>query len=209
MSTQSVELVFGSAFGFKSYQSGIVQSALAVGELVGVFVQTLQNDRYKKFAEKANVRDEEPRPEKHLYLSIPAGVLGLSGGLFWYAWSSYQDQPPHWIIPCIGLGFVGFGIMSVVTAVSLYITQAYQAHAASAIAAVAFGENSFAAFLPFAVQSMYRTLGFQWASSLLAFVALGLTCAPIILIFKGQSIRAHGQTMKSDTNPQSSNGSNG
>ncbi len=93
------------------------------------------------------------------------------------------------MVPTIGLAFVGFGIVIIITAVDMYITDAYTKFAGSAIAAVALGENLFAAWLPLAAKSMYTNLGFQWASSLLGFVALALTLAPIGLVFKGETIR--------------------
>ena len=81
-------------------------------------------------------------------------------------------------------------------AIMMYVTDAYAKYAASASAAVCFGENIFAAFLPLAAQSMYTNLGFQWASSLLAFIALGLSFAPIVLVWKGTSIRERSPFMR-------------
>lgn len=72
-----------------------------------------------------------------------------------------------WILPTVGLGFVGFGVQIVVTAAAMYVTDAYSKFAGSAIANVAFGENMMAAWLPLATRRMYNVLGFQWASSLL------------------------------------------
>jgi hypothetical protein len=69
------------------------------------------------------------------------------------------------------------------------VVDAYAKYAASAIAGIAFLENFMSAFLPLATQSMYRTLGFNWASSLLGFIALALSCIPLILLRFGKSIR--------------------
>ena len=78
----------------------------------------------------------------------------------------------------------------------MYITDSYTKYAASAIAAVAFGENIAAAFLPLASQSMYANLGFHWASTLLAFLAFVLSCAPIVLVWKGRAIREKSPFMR-------------
>jgi hypothetical protein len=104
-----------------------------------------------------------------------------------YGWSIFQ---PYWIVTAIGLALTGFASIVIVNAASIYVTDAYSDYAASAIAAVAFGENTFAAFLPLAAKPMYHRLGYQWASSLLGFVALALTLAPIALLWKGQTIRS-------------------
>lgn len=81
-------------------------------------------------------------------------------------------------------------------AIMMYITDAYDKYAASASAAVCFGENIAAALLPLASQSMYMRLGFHWASTLLAFLALGLGCAPIVLVWKGRVIREKSPFMR-------------
>lgn len=114
--------------------------------------------------------------------------------LFFYGWTSHPFLP--WILPAVGLAFIGFGVTVVMQAIMMYITDAYAKHAASASAAVCFGENMFAAFLPLAAQSMYTKLNFQWASSILAFIALLLSFAPIVLVWKGPYIRAHSPFMR-------------
>ena len=64
-------------------------------------------------------------------------------------------------MPSIGLALIGFGSMAVMQTIMMYITDAYERYTASASAAVCFGENLFAAFLPLAATSMYTSLGYQ------------------------------------------------
>lgn len=187
MMTQSVAQVYSTNYDFSNPASGLVQIALFVGEAVGFLACLPQNAYYQRSAARNSVKVGVPIPEARLPLSILASLIGLAGGLFWYAWSSFAHI--HWIMPTIGLAIVGFGIMVIITAVSMYITDAYTKYAGSAIAAVVFGENILAAVLPLATKAMYTNLGFQWASGLLGFVALALTLAPIVLLFKGQTIR--------------------
>lgn len=85
--------------------------------------------------------------------------------------------------------------MCVVTAVDLYITDAYAAYAGSAIAAVTFGENLVSGLLPLSTMRMYDRLGFHWASSVLAFVSLALCVAPVVLVWKGEGIRRRSRFM--------------
>lgn len=186
ISTQSIGQVYTQNYNFTLYQTGYVQTALLAGEALGCIACLPQNTYYLRSG--ARSRDGNPIPEARLPLSIPASFIGLAGGLFWYAWTSADPSLP-WILPTVGLGFVGFGIMCVVHAVVNYLTDAYTLYAASAIAAEAFGENVLAAFLPLAAKRMYAVLGFGWASSLLGFAALGLSFAPIVLVWKGGEIR--------------------
>ena len=192
--TQSVAQVYSTNYNFSDSASGLVQIAQFLGEAVGFFACLPQNAYYQRSAARNAVEVGVPIPEARLPLSIVASLIGLTGGLFWYAWSSFARV--HWILPTIGLAIVGFGIMVIITTVSLYITDAYTKYAGSAIAAVVVGENMFAACLPLATKAMYTKLGFQWASSLLGFVALALTLAPILLLLKGETIRKRSKFIK-------------
>lgn len=191
--TQSVPVVFTGAYGWPMYTGGVVQAAIAIGETVGIVAFLYQNKIYINSAANNPEKPGVPVPESILHLSIPSTIFGLAGGLFMYGWGSLSS---YWIVPAIGLGLVGFGIMCIVIAAVVYVTDSYSGYAASAIAAVAFGENTFAALLPLAAKPMYIRLGSQWASSLLAFIALALTLAPTILLWKGDVIRSKSKAIK-------------
>lgn len=193
ISTQSIPLVFSDTYGWPSYTDGVVQAAIGVGQVIGLLACTLQNRVYTRSASHNPDSPGIPIPEYILHLSIPSTALALAGGLFMYGWGIYQS---HWIVLAVALALIGYASMVIVTAVSIYITDSYAGYAASAIAAVAFGENIFAAFLPLAAKPMYVRLGYQWASSLLAFVALALTLAPVVLLLKGRTIRAKSVAIK-------------
>jgi hypothetical protein len=194
MFTQSIAQVYSGLYGWTFYETGLVQAAIVVGELVGLAAQLGQDDLYFRSATRNTENPGQPIPEARLYLSIPASFIGLTGGLSYFAWTSYPTLP--WIVPTIALAFVGFGMFCCTTAVTGYLLDAYSKYAASAIAGAAFLENALAAFLPLATQSMYRKLGFQWASSLLAFLALLLSFLPVVLVLCGRRIRAKSPFMK-------------
>jgi hypothetical protein len=190
IATQSVPQVYSTLYTFTEPQTGFVQASIVVGEVLGFLACAFIEDPYfaRASAGKARIVGGKLQlPEVRLYLAIPASFLGLAGGLFIYGWTSYADLA-YWA-PTAGLLLIGFGSVVVMQAIMMYITDAYDNYAASASAAVCFGENIFAAFLPLASQSMYTKLGFHWASTLLAFVAFGLSCAPIVLVWKGKLIR--------------------
>ncbi|KAF2660124.1 MFS general substrate transporter [Lophiostoma macrostomum CBS 122681] len=188
MFTQSIVQVYGGLYEWGYFPTGIVQIAVVVGEAVGLLASIYQDELYFRSGDKNHEIPGKPIPEARLYLSIPGSFVGLTGGLFFYAWTSEPTLP--WYLPTIGLGFVGFGMFTVVTAVTGYILDCYAKYTGSAIAGVAFLENIFAAFLPLATQSLYRDLGFSWASSLLGFLALALSFIPLVLQAKGKTIRA-------------------
>lgn len=197
IATQSVPQVYSTLYAFTEPHTGLIQASVVIGELLGFLTCAFIGDVYFARASSGSAKiigGELQLPEVRLYLAIPASFLGLAGGLFIYGWTSYADLS-YWA-PTAGLLLVGFGSMVVMQAIMMYITDAYTKYAASASAAVCFGENMFAAFLPLASQSMYTTLDFHWASSLLGFFALVLSCAPVILVWKGKVIREKSRFMR-------------
>ncbi|KUJ21968.1 MFS general substrate transporter [Mollisia scopiformis] len=187
----SVPQTFSTNYGFNKFENSLIQLALSVGAVVATIINPIQDHQYLVSAKRS--RDGHTIPEARLYSSVPGSLL-FTAGLFWYGWANY----PHvlWVVPMFGIGFVGFGIYSIYLAVVTYLTDSYEKYAASALSAASLGRNTFGAFLPLASPALYTNLGFQWASSLLGFIALVLTLAPVILIVKGEEIRKRSPFMK-------------
>lgn len=194
MFTQSIVQVYGELYNWSYFGTGLVQSAIVVGEIIGLVASLYQDRLYFASAKNNTENPGQPVPEARLYLSVPGSFFGLMGGLFFFAWTSYSSIP--WIVPTIALALVGFGMMCSIAAVTSYVVDAYEKYAASAIAGIAFLENVMASFLPLATQSMYRTLGLNWASSLLGFIAFILCLIPLVLLRYGTSIRARSPFMR-------------
>lgn len=195
--TQSTAQVFSQLYGWQEYSIGYLQGAIVVGEALGWLCGLYGTRLYFQSAQRNSETPGESIPEARLYVAVPASFVGLAGGMLVYAWTSYPWIP--WICPAIGLALVGLGIQVVVSAVADYVIDAYAAsgYGGSAISAVAFGENVVAGFLPLAAQSLYTNLGFQWASTLLAFVALLLSLAPVVFVWKGRWFRERSPFMQS------------
>lgn len=192
--TQSITQTYATDYGWGTFLTSEVQAAVLVGEILGFLASLYQNRLYFRSAARNKESPGTPIPESRLWLSIPGSIIGLTAGFFWYAWTSSPSLP--WILPSIGTAMVGFGIFTVASAVTNYVSDAYAKYAGSALSAVAFGENMFGAFLPLAAQAMYTNLGFGWASSLLGFMGLGLSVAPVVLLVGGRQIRRRSPFMK-------------
>lgn len=201
--TQSIPLVYTTLYDWSEWQADIVQVSLLIGEFIGLLLCMIQDfviyPRYSdrrsqklNFGQKSAPKSEKlpPNPEARLYSSVPASLLGLTAGFFIYGWTSKPESNYTWILPSLGLLLIGIGIMVIVQAVTTYITDCYPTNANSAVSCIAFGENMFAAFLPLAARAMYNNLGFEWASSLLGFLAIAVSAGPLLLIVIGPQIRA-------------------
>ncbi|KAI9703096.1 MAG: hypothetical protein M1820_005968 [Bogoriella megaspora] len=192
--TQSVEQVYRELYAWDAVQAGYVQAAIAIGEVLGCGLCALTNHWYYASAARNTEVPGTPIPEARLYGAIIGGFFGVTGGMFVYGWTSYPTI--HWMAPAIGLAMVGFGTTAVVTSLANYLADAYSKFVASAYGAVGLVENTSLAFLPFAATAMYTNLGFQWASSLLAFVSLALVVTPFAVFRWGKEIRSRSPFMR-------------
>lgn len=195
--TQSVEQVFMGLYDWSVAQTGYVQCAIVIGECIGWSLNFLSRKLYFASASRNAEVPGAPIAEARLYMAVIGGVFGISGGMFTYAWISYPIIP--WIAPAVGLAMVGAGSVLVVAGVTDYVVDAYSHYAGSAMGAVATGENIFCAFLPLATFSMYNDLGFNWASTLLAFISLVLSLVPTLMFIWGKEIRARSTFMNKMT----------
>ncbi|PWN25066.1 MFS general substrate transporter [Jaminaea rosea] len=202
--TQSVEQVYLELYGWDATQAGFVQAATVVGELCSIPFLFLTNSLY--WADARRNGRGTPRAEARLHLALPGGLIGVTGGMMVYAFSSYPHV--HWMGPTVGLAMVGCGSVIVINCVASYVVDAYADVAGSAMTALALGENSFIAFLPLAAQPMYTRLGLNWASFLLACVSLALSTIPLFVFAKAwkvgprgylREVQSRGRTLESRT----------
>jgi len=84
---------------------------------------------------------------------------------------------------------VGFGFIFLYNSVNNYLVDTYQHQAASALAAKTFLRSIWGACVVLFTVQMYHTLGYQWAGSLLAFIALACCAIPYVFYFFGARIR--------------------
>lgn len=177
--------VFESQYGFNSGEAGLAYLGLGVGFCVGQFTVAPFSDWYIK---RQKVSRGSSLPEDRL----PPLLLGASFvpvGLFWYGWSA--EAHTHWIVPIVGTGFVGIGILYVFLSIQMYLIDTFTIYAASAIAANTVIRSLFGAIVPLAGPALYARLGLGWGNSLLGFIAIAFAPFTILLIKFGAKIRTN------------------
>lgn len=70
-----------------------------------------------------------------------------------------------------------------------FLVDAYPLYAASALAANSFVRSSFAAGFPLFSTILYNKLGYQWASTLLAFLSVLMAPFPVLFFIYGKKLR--------------------
>lgn len=127
-----------------------------------------------------------PPPELRL-VPMMASCWFIPAGLFIFAWSSYPEI--SWWGPAMGGFAVGFGFIFLYNSANNYLVDTYQHAAASALAAKTCIRSFWGAGVVLFTNQMYDTLGYQWASSLLAFIGLACCAIPFLFWFFGEKIR--------------------
>ena len=94
-----------------------------------------------------------------------------------------------WIVPVIASSLWGAGIFVVTLAMLNYVVDSYQSYSASAIAGANVVRNGLGAVFPLFTLQMYQRLGIHWASSVFAFLSLGLLPVPWLLFRYGPKLR--------------------
>ncbi|KAI8725590.1 MFS domain-containing protein [Fusarium sp. LHS14.1] len=183
-------LVFRTNHDMNLWQAGLTWLGIMVGLLLAAGSTPFwANIRAKllKQHEKETGQIGGSEPEFRLPPAILGAIL-IPCGLFWFSWTTYSSI--HWIVPIIGSAVFGCGTLLVFTGIFTFLVDAYPKYAASALAANSFARCSFAAAFPLFGIQMYEKLGYQWASSLLAFLTVAMAPFPYLFFKHGKALRA-------------------
>ncbi|KAF5357193.1 hypothetical protein D9756_006598 [Leucocoprinus leucothites] len=176
---------FATTYGFSPGVGGLAYLGLGVGFFAAtIFGAKFADQVYNYLATKNN---GVGKPE----MRIPAlsfGSLFIPVGLFWYGWSAQAKI--HWIMPIIGSGIFGFGMMTTFLPIQLYLVDTFT-YAASALAGASLFRSLLGFAFPLFGAQMFAALGEGGGNSLLAGLAIVLGIPfPVWLYFKGEEIRA-------------------
>jgi MFS family permease len=176
--------IFIEQYGFSAGEAGLAYLGIGVGFILGLLATGFYSDRIVKKKRQTKA----PKPEDHLIPLIVGAVL-VSIGLFIYGWTAYYNR--HWIVPIIGSGFFGLGMLCAFMPIQVYLVETYTIYAASAIASNTVLRSVLGAVLPLAGRKMYQTLGLGWGNSLLGFVSVAFIPVPLVLVKYGEAIRSN------------------
>ncbi|KAI1178144.1 major facilitator superfamily domain-containing protein [Nemania sp. FL0916] len=176
-------LVFGDGYGFNLWQTGLSFLGISTGMMIGAATNPVWHRIHHRLVKQNNGL---PEPEFRLASTIMGAVL-VPIGLFWFAWTSFPWV--HWILPIIGSAIFGCGTLLSFNGIFTFLVDTYPLYAASAMAANSFLRCAFAAAFPLFGKQLYYAVGYQWASSLLAFITLALMPLPYVFFKYGKQLR--------------------
>ncbi|KAF7956899.1 hypothetical protein EAE96_004223 [Botrytis aclada] len=183
----AIPVQFALARGYGPVTSELPFLALLLGTIFGGTANILNN---KFYTCKFEANDNQPVPEARLP-PMMIGSIFFAAGLFIFGWTSAPSI--HWVAPCIGLVFMGFGFFTIFQSALNYLIDTFSSCAASAVAAQTFVRALFAALFPLFVTPMFQNLGIEWGSSVLGFVATVLIPIPFLFYVYGKRIRMKGK----------------
>ncbi|KAI9833028.1 MAG: hypothetical protein M1819_003860 [Sarea resinae] len=178
-------VVFSEGKGYSPGVTGLMFIPLAVGVIASAACSPVVNIHYLRMCKR--YAGKPPAEVRLVPMMISCWLIPV--GLFIFAWSSYPRL--IWVGPALGGFPVGFGFIFLYNAANNYLVDCYQHQAASALAAKTFIRSIWGAATVLFTAQMYHRLGYQWASSLLAFIALACCAIPYVFYFKGAAIRGY------------------
>ncbi|KAI9741559.1 MAG: hypothetical protein M1818_004365 [Claussenomyces sp. TS43310] len=176
-------VVYQEGKGYSASSTGLMFIPLAVGVLLSAVCAPLVNSHYLKLSAKY---DGKPPAEIRL-IPMMISCWCIPIGVFIFGWTSYPRL--HWAGPAFGGFPVGFGFIFLYNSANNYLVDSYQHQAASALAAKTCIRSFWGAGVVLFTTQMYHRLGYQWASSLLAFIGLACCAIPFGFYFFGAKIR--------------------
>ncbi|KAF2269604.1 MFS general substrate transporter [Lojkania enalia] len=183
--------VFQNNHGFTISQLGCTFLGLFVGMLLGIASDPFWKRSYQKLVRRRETQGGEPggsEPEFRLPPTI-FGAFLVPIALFGFGWTTYPHV--HWIVPIIFSAIFGTGVIWCYSGIFTFLVECYPVYAASALAANSFARSYFAAAFPLFGVQMYNNLGYQWATTLLAFLALAMAPFPILFYRFGKRLRGN------------------
>ncbi|KAK2748532.1 hypothetical protein FQN57_000666 [Myotisia sp. PD_48] len=178
-------IVYKEGKGYSPGITGLMFIPLAIGVVGSALCSPLVNKHYLKIVEQYN---GHPPAEMRL-IPMMFSCWFIPMGMFIFAWTSYPRI--HWFGPAVGGFPVGFGFIFLYNSCNNYLVDTYQHQAASALAAKTFLRSMWGASVVLFTNQMYHRLGYQWASTLIAFIALACCAIPFVFYYKGADIRRH------------------
>ena len=176
-------IIFQKGKGYSASTTGLMFIPLAVGVVLSAFCSPWVNDHYRRLI---SVHPGLPPPELRL-IPMMISCWCIPIGLFIFAWTSYPRLT--WVGPALGGFPVGFGFIFLYNSANNYLVDAYQHQAASALAAKTCIRSFWGAAVVLFTEQMYDRLGYEWASTLLAFISLACCGIPFLFWRYGERIR--------------------
>ncbi|CAK4032177.1 related to multidrug resistant [Lecanosticta acicola] len=171
-------------YEFSTMQIGLAYLGPAIGFCFTAIFIVLFIDRLYRYLAKRH--GDEGQPEYRLPMAnVGAFLLPIS--LFWFGWTIEKDLT--WPVPLAATLLFGASQVSIFNTIQTYYIDAYEQHAASAVAAGAFLRSVVGGIVPLFVGGMFDALGYGWGMSVFGILSVILMPAPAVFYWVGRRLR--------------------
>lgn len=108
----AIPTLFKEKYHFSTGNTGLAYIGVGLGASAGLIITGTMSDRV--VTRLAAKNGGERKPEYRIPI-IMGAALSLPIGLFWFGWTGQTHQ--HWILPMIGLFFIGLGMTPVIVSI--------------------------------------------------------------------------------------------
>lgn len=183
--------IYGDIYHLSQGEVGLCFLGLVVGILICAALAFIVLARYSRRVRAAEQMGLQlPPPEERLWIAILTAPC-LPTGLFWMAWTS-QPLISFWC-SLSGSVMIGIAFFGALIASYLYLIDAFEARAASALSAAACVRYVAAGIMTPVSIYMYSNIGVHWTLTVLGCISLPLTPVPLLLWKFGLTIRRAGE----------------
>ncbi|KAI1735707.1 major facilitator superfamily domain-containing protein [Xylaria scruposa] len=193
----SPEPIYGlPSYRWPSELTGLSYLGTGVGSILGSALGAIfLNRSYLAMTIRAAGKgfdDTNPDPRRLEYRMpfMQIGAALVPAGLLIFAFTAREDIP--WIAPLIGATIFSVGMLMTYICVTTYLVDVFENFSASALAAITLTRSLLAFAFAFIGNGLYRSLGYQWGTLLLAFLCIVLCPLPAVFYFFGPKIRSMG-----------------
>jgi hypothetical protein len=186
--------IFGDIYGMSQRSVGLCFLGLVVGILFGTGLAIPLHVMYSRNLQAANSKGLlSLPPEDRLWFAIITAPC-LPIGLFWMAWTTFPSVS-NWC-SLVGSTLIGITFLGTFISSYLYMIDAFEATAASALSVGAIVRYVAAGIMvPVSIQ-MYEKLGVHWTLTLLGCIITILTPLPFVMWKFGDAIRKRSRVAK-------------
>ncbi|POS72548.1 major facilitator superfamily transporter [Diaporthe helianthi] len=177
-------LVFGHGHGFDAIGVGICFLGLVVGISLGPVANIWQEKQYQRRVEESGGKNV-PEARVGILPKTAAVLFPVSLLLFGLTTSPHI----HPILPVLASALWGFSFYTLILMTFTYMEDSYKVYSASALAGIGLIRNLFGAAFPLFAHSLFTKMGYQWAGTLLAGLAVILVPIPFVWSRHGRLLR--------------------
>lgn len=175
---------FSAAYGFNTWQCGLVWLGAIVGSLIATVVA---GPIFEKTTDYFTNRNNGIREPEHRIPSIVLALIACPVGLLMYGFGI--EKKLHWMVPIVGYGIMSFGVVQGTTVSFVYTIDSYRPIAGEVEVTQLGFKGLFGFLLSFYTNPWITSQGYALAFGEMAILASVLIASGIPLYWYGARIR--------------------